>query len=91
MKKVLAITGIILLIGTPLFILKTESDKKDTLIEVQKIKLKGSSANDSIDDYFLMVRKMMARGYGQIEAEDFTKRVMEKNNQNYFDSIYFLH
>ena len=91
MKKVLAITGIIILIGTPLFILKTESDKKDTLIEVQKIKLKGASANDSIDDYFLMVRKMMARGYDRYEAEDFTKRVMEKNNQNYFDSIYFLH
>lgn len=91
MKKVFAISGIILLIGVPLFILKTESDKKNTLIEIQEIKLKGAEARDSISDYYLMVKKMMARGYDKTEAEDFTKRVMEKNNQNYFDSIYFLH
>lgn len=89
MKKVFAISGIILLIGVPLFILKTESDKKNTLIEIQEIKLKGAEARDSISDYYLMVRKMMAKGYDQIEAEDYTKRVMDKNDQKYFDSIYF--
>lgn len=89
MKKGFIITGIILLIGTSLFYLKVELDKAETINEVNKIKIKGGEAKDSISDYYLMVRKMMAKGYDQIEAEDYTKRVMDKNDQKYFDSIYF--
>lgn len=63
--------------------------KAETVNQVNEIKLKGAEARDSISDYYLMVRKMMAKGYDQFEAEDYTKRVMDTNDQKYFDSIYF--
>ena len=90
MNRTISIIAII--ISTIAIVIKIDScnkGKADTINQINQIKLKGAEAKDSISDYYLMVRKMMAKGYDRIEAEDYTKRVMDKNDQKYFDSIYF--
>lgn len=89
MKKVFAILSVIALIGVPLFYCYTESDKAETTLQIERIKRESAERKDSISDYYLMVRKKMAQGYTEEEAKEFTKTVMDRNDQKLFDSIYF--
>lgn len=89
MNKVFAILTVIALVGIPLFYLYNENDKAETNLQIERIKRESAERKDSISDYYLMVRKKMYDGFSREQAEEFTKKVMDRNDQNYFDSIYF--
>ena len=80
---IISITAICINIST------CNNDKAETNLQIERIKRESAERKDSISDYYLMVRKKMYEGLSREKAEEFTKKVMDRNDQNYFDSIYF--
>ena len=71
------------------FIFASCQTASDTESILTKNSLKHYKELDSINNFYLMVDKKTHEGLTNEEAIEFSKKVMQKNNSIYYDSIYF--